>query len=66
MGKCVCIFKFVCDINFVGCKCSVEVQSTWSFASAALMWFSGILMRMGTTLVFIFTYKISVFSAGGL
>jgi hypothetical protein len=26
--------------------------------SAALLWFSGILTRMGITLVFIFTYKI--------
>ena len=39
---------------FVGCKCSVEVQNTTSFASATLMWFSGILLKMGMMLVFIF------------
>jgi biogenesis of lysosome-related organelles complex 1 subunit 2 len=45
--------NFVCDMIFlIGCKCSVEVQNTWSFSSAALIWFSGSLMRMGTTLVF--------------
>jgi hypothetical protein len=37
------------------------------FCIGCPLWFSGILMRIGITLVFIFTHKISgFFSAGGL